>query len=351
MRPDHTSPAAPQKPMVQTRSRTSPIVEQTPLFPNDGHASARGWGHKLKTSEYVDVFKAVDPLRAMLQRVRQTAAYARPPSAAPVGVEALAPPGLRVAKNNNIRVAVIGCGIAGLGITGELLRRGCTVMMYDANEATREDALGALSNAIEEHIDSGLLLPKDLDGLMSHASVASSIQEAMENAVLVVEAVKEDAEIKQCVFAEIVDAGKRLNRHPDSYLLASNTLSISLATLSASMPEEWSARVIGLRFLYPCWFIDECEVTMGPKWCTYTGGEMVHVNRRQGSGTQLAYNEAEQLLTRQLRFRPLRYIGAERRAITPSDMEHYRTRQERLCARDIAAEGGAPAARPAMAIS
>ena len=337
--------------MVQTRSRTSPIVEQTPLFPNDGHASARGWGHKLKTSEYVDVFKAVDPLRAMLQRVRQTATYARPPSAAPVGVEALAPPGSRVNKNNNIRVAVIGCGIAGLGITGELLRRGCTVMMYDANEATREDALGALSNAIEEHIDSGLLLPKDLDGLMSHASVASSIQEAMENAVLVVEAVKEDAEIKQCVFAEIVDAGKRLNRHPDSYLLASNTLSISLATLSASMPEEWSARVIGLRFLYPCWFIDECEVTMGPKWCTYTGGEMVHVNRRQGSGTQLAYNEAEQLLTRQLRFRPLRYIGAERRAITPSDMEHYRTRQERLCARDIAAEGGAPAARPAMAIS
>ena len=102
MRPDHTAPPRPQHQkwhfalpkrsgtshwrlsMVQTRSRTSPIVEQTPLFPNDGHASARGWGHKLKTSEYVDVFKAVDPLRAMLQRVRQTAAYARPPSAAPV---------------------------------------------------------------------------------------------------------------------------------------------------------------------------------------------------------------------------------------------------------------------------
>ena len=80
---------------------------------------------------------------------------------------------------------------------------------------------------------------------------------------VIVEAVPEDLDIKKKLFREItaaLDHMSRAHHHPLSTwresskratLLCSNTMTLSIADISADLQEEYRSRLIGLRFLHP----------------------------------------------------------------------------------------------------
>ena len=100
------------------------------------------------------------------------------------------------------------------------------------------------------------------DGLLLQPSFAGRItllarlEEAAADAKFVFECVVEDAAVKEQVF------GRLSNVCGEEVILASCTLHVPIATLSGKV--QHADRVLGVRFLYPVYYIPEVELTLGP---------------------------------------------------------------------------------------
>ena len=60
--------------------------------------------------------------------------------------------GARVHERTEITVGVVGCGRMGCAIAGEFVRRGCTVVLYDHTEYTRNRAFQTLRASLWDHV-------------------------------------------------------------------------------------------------------------------------------------------------------------------------------------------------------
>ena len=173
----------------------------------------------------------------------------------------------RVFPPNNMTVALVGCGRMGCDITGELLRRGCTVRVYDQTEYTRKRALQLIVATIQKHVELHLQLPDDEYYLLERFSVHNSIDEVVRGASLVIEAIIEDLPAKVNVLKKITTALANQKVPPGDVLLASNTVSIPMNQLVDGLAKHEQAlpyvtRVVGMRFLDPTWYIDNVELTL-----------------------------------------------------------------------------------------
>merc|ERR1712113_834418 len=101
---------------------------------------------------------------------------------------------------------------------------------------------------------------------------------------------------------------KQRNISSDHVLLCSNTMALSMSSITEDVCREYRGSCIGMRFLHPVWFIDEVELTD----CDYT--------RRTTSAT------AERLLKR-LYFQPFYYDGCYRHRLTLQEIATYQSRQ------------------------
>jgi 3-hydroxybutyryl-CoA dehydrogenase len=80
---------------------------------------------------------------------------------------------------------------------------------------------------------------------LGRIAVASSLGDAARGAELVVEAVFEDEKVKTELFNEVASSA------PPTAVLASNTSSISITRLAASLPEGRRSRFVGMHFFSP----------------------------------------------------------------------------------------------------
>lgn len=177
------------------------------------------------------------------------------------------------------RACVIGAGFLGQRIIAELLLLGSEVAVFDtglsrlpleeAQKKVNADVCRVLLECAEDGLlqKAGVVPPPDvgLDAWVPYdgeppraARMCASIGEAAAEAEIVIEAVPDSLAIKKAVFVEAARMG------PRNALLATNTLSVPLARLSAAVAEGGIAapRVVGLRFLAPVVFIPIVEVTL-----------------------------------------------------------------------------------------
>ena len=201
------------------------------------------------------IFAATDPVRAALSRVLSARPSARAQHRSiKRGTSLGGEPHARVGVANDLVVTIIGCGAAGLVIAGELLRRGCTVRLYDAFQAMHANARGAVIAAMRQNVVEGLLLAEDVTALAARCKSPATMRDALDGASLVVEAVSEDASVKRTLIAEVVATYEGLGVQPEDVLIGSNTLSpvTMLGAAAEGLAPAWAARLIGTRFLYPC---------------------------------------------------------------------------------------------------
>ena len=184
------------------------------------------------------------------------------------GVATVLPPlQARLLPSNGMTVTIIGCGRLGRAIAGELLRRGCSVQVFDSvqgEEQITEDLHGTLTTLVA----SKFLLSHDVPLLMSRFCVATSIEAAVQNAFLVIEAVPESLPLKQELFVEVAKILGRLNVAPERILLCSSSMTLHIKDIAVGLASTdqlalrpYCSRVVGLRFLMPCWFVDEVSVS------------------------------------------------------------------------------------------
>ena len=143
------------------------------------------------------------------------------------------------------KVLVCGAGLMGHGIGQVFAAAGYEVTLYEPDLARAEAGRARIGASLERAVTKGKITADQRQGQLERVGVAASLADAARNAELVVEAVFEDEQVKQALFAEVA------SHAPESAILASNTSSISITRLAAALPAERRARFVGMHFFSP----------------------------------------------------------------------------------------------------
>jgi 3-hydroxyacyl-CoA dehydrogenase len=148
------------------------------------------------------------------------------------------------------RVAVIGAGTMGAQIAARSAYAGKTVALYDAFEDALDRCRERIDREILPAIDRSGQLPGDPAHAKSRLRVATSLEDAVLDVDLVIEAVREEIGVKRQVFGELSSL--------TGAILATNSSSLpsSLLVEAVDRPE----RVLNMHFFAPIWVRTMLEV-------------------------------------------------------------------------------------------
>ena len=164
-------------------------------------------------------------------------------------------------------VLVVGAGQMGGGIAQVLAASGRTVSLVDAAPGATDRARAAMRRSLEKLVAKG---GTDPDEVLARVEPAADLVPAD----LMIEAVVEDATVKQDVFRR-ADA-----LLPRDAILASNTSSIPIAALAAATARP--DRVIGMHFFNPVPVMALVEVVRAPETSAETSAAVVSLARELG---------------------------------------------------------------------
>jgi enoyl-CoA hydratase/3-hydroxyacyl-CoA dehydrogenase len=152
------------------------------------------------------------------------------------------------------RVAVLGAGSMGHGITEVVAMAGYDVTMRDIEEDIVTDGYENIEWSLRKLGESDRL-DESSEGVLDRIETTTDLEAAVGEADLVVEAAPEQMAIKQEVFGEVDDAA------PENAILASNTSSLSITEIASATdrPEQ----VVGTHFFNPVVKMDLVEVIHG----------------------------------------------------------------------------------------
>jgi 3-hydroxybutyryl-CoA dehydrogenase len=142
-------------------------------------------------------------------------------------------------------VLVCGAGLMGHGIAQVLGAAGYLVLLYEPDVARAEAGRARIGANLDRSVAKGKLSEQLRDDQLARITVAPSLTEAARGAELVVEAVFEDEKVKRELFASVAAIA------PETAVFASNTSSISITRLAATLPVARRPRFVGMHFFSP----------------------------------------------------------------------------------------------------
>jgi 3-hydroxybutyryl-CoA dehydrogenase len=150
-----------------------------------------------------------------------------------------------------MNVGIIGGGTMGSGIAQVTATAGCKVKLYDTNQAALDKAKAALEKILVRLIEKGRIDSEEKIRIQSNISYVDSLK-ALGDSHLTIEAIIENLDIKQKVFSELE------SYVADDCIIASNTSSLSIASIAASLQKP--ERCVGIHFFNPAPLMKLVEV-------------------------------------------------------------------------------------------
>jgi 3-hydroxybutyryl-CoA dehydrogenase len=166
------------------------------------------------------------------------------------------------------RVLVVGAGQMGAGIAQVMAASGRAVFLHDAAPGAVEKGLAGMAKSLEKLAAKGA--PHDPAEVLARVQAVDELVDAD----LMVEAVVEDADVKQNVFRRA-----DLALGPDA-VLASNTSSIPIASLAGATARP--ERVVGMHFFNPVPVMALVEVVRAAGTSEETVSAIVELARELG---------------------------------------------------------------------
>ena len=153
------------------------------------------------------------------------------------------------------RLGVLGAGLMGAQIAGQLSEKGYAVVLRDVSSNILATAIGRIHKTQTAQVRKRIILPSDLRYRMMRIAPTIHIRD-VSAAPLVIEAVSEKLDVKRAVLAEFESEAR-----PDA-IFATNTSSYTLADIAvkAVHPE----RCVGLHFFNPVARMQLVEVVRAP---------------------------------------------------------------------------------------
>jgi len=155
------------------------------------------------------------------------------------------------------KVAVIGAGAMGSGITYLCALKGHEIGVMEVNEDLLKKGISRIRQMIVEGVSRGKLSPKDAETTLNRVKGTTDIAGATKDVDIAIEAVYEDINVKKQVFRKLDDVC------PPHAILASNTSALSITEMASVTKRP--DKVIGLHFFNPPYAMRLVEVVMGEK--------------------------------------------------------------------------------------
>lgn len=152
------------------------------------------------------------------------------------------------------QLAVIGAGTMGIGIAEFFARAGYLVQVYEKKAEVFERSYQTLKHRLKRQMEKGRLEAKRYQEILSRIQPVATL-EAVEKADLIVEAIVEQLQMKQELFAKL-----DVIISPQT-ILATNTSSLSITAIAAATAHP--ERVVGLHFFNPAPVMPLVEVVVG----------------------------------------------------------------------------------------
>ncbi|HKK07936.1 MAG TPA: 3-hydroxyacyl-CoA dehydrogenase family protein [Gemmatimonadota bacterium] len=154
-------------------------------------------------------------------------------------------------------VAVLGAGTMGHGIAHVAALAGYETRLYDVEAGALETARAQVEADLAKGVELGKVEAADRDRALETLTTTTGLEEALDGARVVVEAVPERLSLKQDVLTRAAEGAA-----PNA-LLASNTSSLSITALAEPVPGP--ERVVGLHFFNPVHIMALVEVVRGDR--------------------------------------------------------------------------------------
>jgi 3-hydroxyacyl-CoA dehydrogenase len=154
------------------------------------------------------------------------------------------------------KVAVIGAGTMGGGISMNFLNAGIPVTILETSQEALDRGVGVMRRNYEAQVKKGKLKPEQYEQRMALLTTTLSY-DAIRDADLVIEAVFEDLGVKEQVFRRLDEVMK------PGAILASNTSTLDLNRIASftKRPQD----VVGMHFFSPANVMKLLEVVRGDK--------------------------------------------------------------------------------------
>jgi 3-hydroxybutyryl-CoA dehydrogenase len=188
------------------------------------------------------------------------------------------------------KVAVIGAGTMGHGITHAAAAAGYDTAMFDVSA----EALSKGQRAIEEIVRAGVERGKlgSVEGTAILARIAATLdcRQAIGDADFIIEAAPERIDLKIGVFSDIERFA------PRRAIVASNTSALSLTEIAATLSDP--SRVVGMHFFNPVHKMKLIEVVQAPASSPAALTAVQEVATRMGKETVLVRESPGFITTR-----------------------------------------------------
>ena len=152
------------------------------------------------------------------------------------------------------KIAVIGTGTMGPGIAQSVAQAGYQVNGFDLNQDSYPLARQVIANNLELLIEAGQAEPEDLEKTQAKIDFVDSLEEAVKDAQIVIEAVSEKKEIKKSVYEQVDQLAD-----PEA-LIWSNTSTMNIFEL---MPQARLPRTVIVHWFAPPQILPLIEVVQG----------------------------------------------------------------------------------------
>ncbi|WP_137288509.1 3-hydroxyacyl-CoA dehydrogenase/enoyl-CoA hydratase family protein [Natronorubrum halophilum] len=152
------------------------------------------------------------------------------------------------------RVAVLGAGNMGHGITEVTAMGGYDVTMRDIKDEFVEDGYESIEWSLEKLAEKDLI-DESAEDVLDRIDVTTDLEEAVADADLVIEAAPENLDLKHDIFGDLEEYCD------EETLLATNTSSLPISDIAEAV--DTPERVLGLHFFNPPVKMDLVEVIYG----------------------------------------------------------------------------------------
>ncbi len=172
------------------------------------------------------------------------------------------------------RICVLGAGTMGAGIAQTCSVAGFSVAMRDLTEEFVEGGFHRIRTPLEKRVARGKMTQDEVEVILGRIEGFTSLEEALKEADVILEAVFEDMGVKKELYADV----DRFS--PKEAVFASNTSSLSITEMAAVTDRP--DRFVGMHFFNPAPVMKLVEVIRGSETSDETVEFAMELSRKLG---------------------------------------------------------------------